>query len=141
MTATINQCLDQLATTLAAALVPAKADKVYDYRTVPVLLPKSVSLTYMGGLPVPLVTGDGGQAAHYDFAAVLLAQHDNTAAQLEAAERALNDMEQAIFDTLFPSRNSYWMKIEFYQPSRRPPSPVDGAKWRYGEVYWRLLLK
>ncbi len=139
MTATINQCLNQLAADLTTALTPDTADKVYGFRVLPNKLQTAVSLTYIGGLPQAAVTG--GHGAHYDFAAVLVAQHDNTEAGLLAAEETLNAVENILFHTLAGSRNTLWRKVEFLRPSVRPPTPEELIGARYGEVYFRLHLK
>ncbi len=139
MTATINQCLNQVAADLTAALTPDTADKVYGYRVMPNKLPTAVSLTYIGGLAQAATTG--GHGAHYDFAAVLVAQHDNTEAGLMAAEEKLNAIENIIYDTLTPSRNTLWRKVEFVRPSVRPPTPEELIGARYGEVYFRLHMR
>lgn len=139
MTATINQCLGQLAADLTAALTPATADKVYGFRVLPNKLPTAVSLTYIGGLPQAAVTGGAG--AFYDFAAVLVAQHDNTESGLLAAEQVLNAVENIVFDTLSPSRNTLWRKVEFLRPSVRPPTPEELMGARYGEIYFRLHMR
>jgi hypothetical protein len=139
MTATINDCLAQLQSTLQTALVPAEANKVYGYRTWPDKLDVSVSLTYLGGSPSGGTTG--GRDHYYDFSAVLGAKHNNTEATLEAAEEALNDVENVIVDTLYKSKNSLWFNCDFPRPSSRPPSPFERPKTRFGEVFIRVYLR
>lgn len=137
--ATPNQVLDQLATDLAAVLVSTYADVVYDHRTLPNKLARSVALTYRGGLPTPETTA--GPGGYYDFVAALVYGHDTSEAELEAAERGLNDIEYHIWATLYPSKNTLWKTIQFIQDSIRPPAPPELPRTRYGEVYFRVHLR
>lgn len=138
MTATINQCLTELQSLLETALVSATADKVYGFRILPDKLAQTVSLTYLGGAPQGAATGGSGR--FYDFAAVLVVQHNNTEASLAAAEQNANAIENLITDTLEPSRNTYWNKVTFPRLSIRPPTPEEVGNARYGEIYFRLKL-
>ena len=139
MSTSINACLAELKTLLEAALVPAEAGKVYGFRVLPNLLDKAVSVTFMGGTPGGKKTGGTGR--HLDFAAVIVAQHDGSEAGLEAAEQALNAMENIIVDTLEPSRNTLWSACDFHRPSTRPPTPEELRGSRYGEIYFRLDVR
>lgn len=137
-----NEVLDDLNDILTAALVDDHANAFYPYRTLPAELDTTVHLTVMGGLPIGGVLG--GQDRYLDFAAVLLVKHDNTAAGLEAAERALNDVEDVIWATLEANKNqsgALWLNITAETPSRRPPMPEELKRFRYGEMFFRVHLR
>jgi len=138
MTATINACLDQLATDLRTALVPLYAEEVFDFRTLYDQKEVAVSLSHLSTVPASQTTGGFGRA--YEFAAYMTARHTGDEVSLERAERAINDLENAIFDALDDSKNTLWMKVEFHRASTKPGAPDDPGV-RYGAVYFRLQLK
>ena len=139
MSATINDVLDQIKTDLTAALA-GEANEVYGYRTGPIKLSRTVTITYIGGLPTSGPTA--GQFRYYDFACIILAEWSDTAASLEAAERDMNTIENLIYDKFDRSKNSLWNRVEAFQPSIRPPTPPSLPKnYRYGEVYLRMHIK
>jgi len=139
MTATINECLAQLESTLTAALVSTYANKMYGYRTLDDKLDKMVSLSHLETYRENSTAGGSGRS--YEFGAILSVKHDGTAAQLEAAEQSINALENAIFDELADSVNGLWAGVDFDRPSRKPPSPIGFPGVRYGEIYFRLILR
>lgn len=139
MTATINECLAQLESNLTAALVSTYANKVYGYRTLDDKLDKMVSLSHLSTIPANSATGGFGR--EYEIGAILSVKHDGSAAQLEAAEQSINSLENAIYDALIESKNSYWAGIDFRRPSAKPPSPAGFPGVRYGEVFFVLILR
>lgn len=141
MTATINECLDQLKIDLDEALVSnSHANKVWPFRTLYDKLPKAVSISHIS--TVPGENTIGGKGWNYDFAAYMTVQHDGTEAELEAAERAINTLENEIISALESrKKNGLWNKIEFERPSIKPGAPPSEPGVRYGAVYFRLILK
>ena len=135
----INDCLTQLQSNLGAELVSNFAKKVYGYRHIDGKLASMVSLSHLGTTPANQTTGSRSRS--YEFGAILLVNHDGTAAQLESAEQTINDLENAIYDTLEGTKNHLWLKVVFDRASVKPPSPAEFPGARYGEVYFRLILK
>jgi hypothetical protein len=66
--------------------------------------------------------------------------------QMETAERALNEIQDAILHAAPAWRSSTdpllypWQKAVPVRPSNRPPSPNDLAQYRLGQIYLRLYL-
>lgn len=154
MSATINQCLEQLKSDLETAFVAGSGgdgsvNDVRDYRTWPGLLDVTISLSYQGGAPQNSVTA--GDRHYYDVLAVIGVQMDTdvsgnvTETELRAADRALNAIENGIYDLVdkggAASRNNYWMRVSFYQRSERPPQFDEMPETRIGLMYLRLHLK
>lgn len=153
MTATINQCLAQLKSSMEAAWVTGSGgdgsvDAIYDYRTFPDKLRRVISLSYQGGVPAhKTISTDGLDIV---IAAVLGVQIIPDAdgnigeTELRTADQTINTMESQLFTLLghggAANRNSYWMGVQFNQ-SVRPPSPVEAPTTRYGEVVFTLKLK
>lgn len=136
---TPNDILMQLDILLKPVLVPIYADILYPYRTLPNTVNRYVSLSYIGGLPLPYVTVE--KTAYYDFAAVLVVKFD-TNDELKTAEETKNLMEYHIQQTLLKSKDTpHWLLIEFTRPSIHPPAPPELPKTRVAEVYFRVKLK
>lgn len=148
MTASINQCLDQLKSDFDASIVPGSADKVYDYRTFPGKLRVTVSLSFQGQDPRESGTA-GGDFNFYDITAAIGAQVDqenpDQEAALRDADRALNALETAIYGLLkkggVSHKNNLWMTVSFPGNSIRPPNFPEVPKTRYGEIPFRLHLR
>lgn len=66
------------------------------------------------------------------------------ATEEEAAEVALDDVEQVLIDLfnmdgLYQVHRGHWGAIDRWKPSWRPFSPV-GPGYRYGESYFRFIV-
>lgn len=138
---TIQECREQIAAELEPLLVGSglPVNQVYSYRTLPNLVSRAVQVSYLGGMPSMKLTS-GTHGRYRDFAIILLAQHDNTAATLQAAEDDLDEIEDIITDWMESSKNIYWKKITMPRPTTRPPSPRELPKTRFGEIYIRTHL-
>lgn len=151
-TITINQCLSQLQTLFNAAFVTGSggdgtADYVYDYRTFPDKLPKTIALSFQGR--GEYAADNGGRVVYYDVTAVVGIQialgsdGQPTETAIRDADQALNVLEFGIYTLLDVGgtghSGTYWKAVQFPQASIRPPSPIVPTT-RRAEIPLRLIL-
>ena len=74
---------------------------------------------------------------YHDIILMAAFYRNGTAAELEAAERAINGLEAAVWNALIPHRAAHWNRIEPPRPSIKPGAPEGAANWRAVYIYIR----
>ena len=128
--------IDEIHGVLGPVLVPAYLDNLYPFRWQPAATTggKRVgSLTATTSIP----TDSAENNNYHDIILMAAFYHNGTPAELEAAERAINGLEAAVWNALIPHRAAHWNRIEPPRPSIKPGAPEGAANWRAVYIYIR----
>ncbi len=113
---------EELETLLTPVLVTAGiVNVIYRYRTTAGIVRASLSFSPIETISMPEVLA--GDSALIDLRLVGQVVHENSEADLEAAEDTCGEIAGILYETLAKSRNSVWRKVSFVSPGARPAFP------------------
>lgn len=143
----MTQSIDTVKTAVFTMIEPqllalSQVNDVFPYRVIPTkLVTKSksaVSLSFMGSGREEGATS--GKRYFFDFVFSFGKQYSTVEDSMQAAEAALNAIEDEIRDTLDGSANApYWLNAR-WQRSTRPDSPPGARDIRIGTAVIRFYL-
>jgi len=145
---TTNAILDALTTAvtnLVSTAVPRPI--VRGFRANPISRNEpEIMISLLASQPTPLNVA-GGMVEFHDFVILCHTPYGKSSiAEMEAAERALNDLQDSILTAVPGWRLSVdpalypWQKAIPFRAASRPPSPRELVQYRLGQIYVRIYL-
>lgn len=145
---TTNALLDALTTAVSstiASLTPTPI--VRGFRANPISRNQpEIMISLLSTQPSPFNTV-GAMVEFHDLVILCHAPYlKSNIAEMEAAERGLNDLQDLILAALPAWRSSTdpalypWQKIIPFRAASRPPSPRELVQYRLGQIYVRIYL-
>lgn len=106
---------------------------VYPFRSMNTDLARVAAIT---NIRAGLSNSPAGVRMAYDFLVDVLVRVDG---DLQAAEQTINDLDEAIWRSLWGERLPYWQDCYPYAPTEKPASPQALAGWRRAILYVRVI--
>lgn len=126
----VNAVLDEIANVVGTV---AGLSVVYPYRAMKTDAARAAAVT---SIRTSLADSPAGVRMAYDYIIDVLVRIDGAPS---TAERTLNDLDEAVWRTLWGSRLPYWQDCYPYAPTEKPASPEGLAGWRRAILYVRVI--
>lgn len=126
----VNDVLDQIASKLGQV---AALKAVYPHRAMHAEAETAAAVT---SIRTALADSPAGVRMAYDYIVDVVVKIDDDP---ETAERTLNDLDEAIWRSLWGANLPYWQDAYPYAPTDKPASPQTLVNWRRGILYVRII--
>jgi len=143
-----NSILDALTTAVTDLLVTTTPRPIVrGFRANPISRHEpEIMISLLASQPTPLNVA-GGVIEFHDFVILCHTPYGKSSiAEMETAERALNDLQDLLLSAIPDWRRSVdpalypWQKAIPFRAASRPPSPRELVQYRLGQIYVRIYL-